>query len=157
MRDRDNWYTTQNPAKAARGFGWRAAVGITAGVVFFGALGIGIWKFRVETSDIKGAGDAQIEVNSGANRIAAQEKFVSLYNAIQKQDKDLDVLAATLASKPNEFNQTNYDSARMLCNAAVADYNALSNKVRAEKWRPESLPDQINTNDPRFDCKENTK
>lgn len=157
MARKEYFTDSDNPDKVLWGFGWRGTLIATVLAVLCIGGGWAIWHMKVFTSEYKGAGDAKIEINSGKNRLAAQERFVALYNAIQKQDKDIEVLAATLKRKPNEFNQTNYDAAIMTCNTVVAEYNAFADQARAENWRPENLPYQIDTTDSRFDCKETSK
>jgi hypothetical protein len=117
----------------------------------------GIWAFKVATSEVRGAGDATIEINSGKNQIQSQELFEAMYAKVLEYDRNLDVAAATLARTPSSFNQTNYDGLVMTCNAAVEQYNAETRKVGSAKWRAPDLPYEIDTTSPESDCQETTR
>lgn len=152
------WYDSDNPTRVARGFSWRLAVWILAAVLFFGAIGGGIWWFKVATSDVKGAGDAAVQINSGKNRIAAQETFEALYAQIQAYDRNLDQAAKDKADHPGDsFFATNYSGLVKTCNDAVAQYNADARKVSRAKWLTDDLPFEIDQTDTRFDCKETVR
>lgn len=119
--------------------------------------GIG-WGIKVATSDVKGAGDATVKINSGENRIAAQEAFEELYAKIQSYDKNLDQAAADKAEHPgDDFFATNYSGLVKTCNDAVQQYNADARKVSRAKWLTDDLPYEIDQTDTRFDCKETGK
>lgn len=127
-------------------------------MAFFAVIGIGTWAFKVVTSEAKGAGDATRQINSGKNRIAAQETFEALYGNIKSYDKNLDQAAQDKKEHPGDsFYATNYSGLVKQCNDAVAQYNADANKVSRAKWLTDDLPFQINENDPTTDCKESTK
>lgn len=127
-------------------------------VAVAGVIAAVTWGVRVATSDVKGAGDAAIKINSGANRIAAQEAFEALYAQIQAYDKNLDQAATDKAAYPNDpFWAANYSGLVKTCNDAVLQYNADARKVSREKWLTDDLPYEIDQNDPRFDCKETAK
>lgn len=155
---RDPWYDSDNPTRVARGFTWRAAVWVIGVVLFVGAIGVGVWYFKVATSDIKGAGDATRQVNTGKNRIASQEAFEALYAQIQAYDRNLDQAAADKAEHPGDaFFATNYSGLVKTCNDAVGQYNADARKVSRAKWLTDDLPYEINITDPKTDCKETSK
>ena len=136
----------------------RIAVWTIVGVLFFAALGAGIWYFKVTTSEVKGAGDATRITNDGKNRIAAQETFEALFQQIQAYDKNLDQAAKDKAEHPNDpFFATNYSGLVKTCNDAVAQYNADARKVSRAKWLTEDLPFEIDQTNPLFDCKESTR
>lgn len=143
--------------KAALSAGWRAVLVTVAVLVVCGGLGWAGWAIKVATSDVKGAGDAQVKINSGANRIQSQELFEELYTKIQEYDKNLDIAAVTLKKTPNSFNQTNYDGLKMACNEAVTQYNAEARKISRGKWLSADLPYEIDATDARFDCKESAQ
>lgn len=155
---REPWYESDNPSRVARGFSWRLAAWIVAAVVFVGALSGGVWWFKVATSDIKGAGDATRQINSGKNRIAAQETFEALYAQIQAYDRNLDQAARDKAEHPgDDFYATNYSGLVKQCNDAVGQYNADARKVSRAKWLSPDLPYEIDINNPATDCKESAK
>lgn len=155
---REPWYDSDNPTRVARGFSWRAALWIIGIVVFFGLLTAGIWGLKVALSGPKGAGDQQIIVNDGRNRVNAQEWFEGQYNQILAADKKLDQAKADLDAHPgDEFYQTNYTGLKNRCIDMVGAYNAEARKVSREDWRDPRLPSQINDNDPKTDCKETAR
>lgn len=154
---RGTWYESDNPSRHAWGF-FRTGMGMTILAVLALALcgGIG-WGIKVLASDVKGAGDATIKINSGDNRIQSQELFEQLYAAVLKHDKNLDVMAEAVRLDPSSFNKTNYTGTKAACNNAVEDYNAEARKISSEKWKADDLPHQIDTTAPETDCKENAR
>lgn len=141
--------------KAALSAGWRAVLVTVAVLVVCGGLGWAGWAIKVATSDVKGAGDAQVKINSAENRIQSQELFEAMYTKIQEYDKNLDAAAAKLALDPKDkFASTEYFSLIQTCNAAVQQYNAEARKVSRGKWMSADLPYEIDQSDVRFDCKE---
>lgn len=117
--------------------------------------GWGGYAIKVALSPVKGAGDTILKNQDADNRIAAQKKFEILYNDILAKDKNLDILAATVKAHPNErIAQDNLDGAKMICNAAVADYNAESEKTLSKDWMRADLPSKITGSNPATDCKE---
>lgn len=158
MSRRDPWYDSDNPSRVVRGFSWRMAIWTIVAILFVGAIGVGIWYFKVATSDIKGSGDATVQINSGKNRIAAQESFEALFAQIKAYDKNLDQAAKDKAEHPNDsFFATNYSGLVKTCNDAVQQYNADARKVSRAKWLTDDLPYEIDQNDPLFDCKESSE
>ena len=114
------------------------------------------WAIKVAMSPVKGVGDTIIKNQDANNRIAAQKKFEVLYNDILVKDKNLDILAATAKAHPNDrIAQDNYSGAIMICNAAVGDYNAESEKTLSKDWMRADLPAKISASNPATDCKEN--
>lgn len=155
---REPWYDSDNPSKVARGFGWRVGVWVVAIVVFFGLIGIGVWGFKVATSDVKGQGDQTRITNDGRNRIAAQESFEALYAQIQAYDRNLDQAAKDKAEHPGDsFYATNYSGLVKTCNDAIGQYNADARKVSRAKWLTSDLPYEIDVNNPATDCKETAR
>lgn len=151
------WYESDNPTRVARGASWRIGVWIVAAVLFFAVIGIAIWGFKVGTSDVKGQGDAVRQKNSGTNRIAAQERFESLYAEIKAADRRLDPLAAAVKADPtSHVAQTNLAGAVSYCIGVVADYNAEARKYTSEDFRAVDLPEQIDDLNPETDCQETT-
>lgn len=155
---REPWYESESPGRVARGAGWRIGISILAIILFFGFISIGIWFFKVKTSDVKGAGDATAQINSGVNRVNAQEWFHGQYGQIQAADRQLDELAANLAAnigKTDEsFWRTNYSGVKNRCVEMVAVYNAEAQKISRAQWRDTALPIHIDTTDPKTDCRE---
>jgi hypothetical protein len=158
MARREPWYESSNPDRVARSAGWRLALWVLAAVLFVGLVSGGIWAFKVATSDVKGSGDAQRKVNSGDNRIAAQESFEALYQQIQAYDRNLDQAAKDKTEHPGDgFYATNYSGLVKTCNDAVGQYNADARKVSRAKWLSTDLPFEIDGSDPKTDCKETTR
>ena len=138
-----------------RSVGARVAIWTIVGLLFFGAIGGGIWAFKVATSEVKGRGDKTRIINDGKNQIAAQETFEALFQQIQAHDRNLDQAAADKAEHPGDtFFATNYSGLVKTCNDTVFQYNAEANKVSRAKWMSEDLPFQIDQTNPLFDCKE---
>ena len=156
-KDRTPWHESSNPTTVVRGATWRGWIWVISAVVMVALISGGIWAFKVATSEVRGAGDATIEINSGKNQIQSQELFEEMYAKILEYDKNLDVAAAALARTPSSFNQTNYDGLAMTCNAAVEQYDAEARKVGSAKWRAADLPYEIDTASPETDCKENVR
>lgn len=153
---REPWYESDNPSRIVRSGSWRGALWVIAVVLFLGLIGGGIWAVRVLTSDVRGAGDQISRVNSGDNRIFAQQHFFELYNNLLAYDQQLDQAAKDKADHPDDpFFVTNYSGLVKTCIDARNQYNADANKVTQAKWRDPSLPFQIDQLNPRTDCKEN--
>jgi hypothetical protein len=155
---RRRWYDSDNPTTVVRGVTWRGYVWIACTVIFVAAISIGVWAFKVHTSDVRGQGDAVSRKNSGDNRIAQQEAFEKLYAEIKAADQRIDVAAAAKKAQPGDvIAETNYTGAMNYCIGVVADYNAKARSYTAEQWRAADLPAQIDTTDPATDCKESAK
>lgn len=158
MDQRDSWHESANPDRVAWAVSWRIGTWILAAVLFVGLIGVGVWAFKVVTSDVKGAGDATRITNDGKNRIAAQETFEALYAQIQAYDRQLDQAAKDKAEHPGDpFFATNYSGLVKTCQDAVGQYNADARKVSRAKWLSEDLPFEIDQTDVRFDCKETAR
>jgi hypothetical protein len=149
--DREVWEAREDiraASKVGRSAAWRLGV-VIAIVLGLGALtGIGVWVFKVATSDVKGAGDAQIEVNSAGNRLRAQTLYTKLYEGIEASDKKINNMAKNARS---EFDRTNIEGAINVCLESVAEYNRLETDVLTSKYRPAQYPARIG-NDPLTDC-----
>jgi len=140
--------------RASLSFGWRLLLWVLAIIVVGGLISWGVLAIRAATSETKGNLDAQIQINEGKNQIASQELFERMYASIKANDANLDVAAAALKRSPSEFNQTNYDGLKMICNTSVQEYNAEARKISRGKWMSPDLPYEIDQTDPRFDCME---
>lgn len=116
-----------------------------------------LWALGVFTSDVRGAGDAHKQNQSGTNRVVKQEMFEQKYQDIQNADKRIDTFAAAKAEDPTYTNKVNYTGAINVCNQLVADYNAEARKQTSADWKAADLPSVIDQNDPKFDCKESAQ
>lgn len=155
---REPWYESDNPDRVARAGGARLAIWTVVAVVFVGLIGVGIWGFKVATSEVKGAGDQTRITNDGRNRIAAQESFEALYQQIQAYDRNLDQAAKDKAEHPGDaFYATNYSGLVKTCNDAIGQYNADARKVTRAKWLTPDLPYEIDATNPSTDCKETAR
>jgi hypothetical protein len=135
-----------------RSAGWRLGVAIVAVIAFLGLVGVGIWYFKVATSDVKGAGDATRQVNSAPNRLQAQARWTDLYNGIQADDRKINTLAQTYALSPSEMNLVNLTGAQNVCDSNIAAYNALQTNQLFAPFQPPLLPIQVGS-DPTTDCR----
>lgn len=152
---RQEWREIDSVSRSA---GWRLGVWVIVIVGFTALIGGGVWAFKVATSDVKGAGDATRQINSGQNRIASQEAFEALYAQIQAYDRNLDQAAKDKAEHPGDsFYTTNYSGLVKQCNDAVGQYNADARKVSRAKWLSADLPYEIDLNNPLTDCKETAR
>lgn len=155
MRRNENWREFDREAYSG---GWRMA-GITLVVILAcSAMGGVGWLIKVALSDVKGAGDATVKINSADNRLQQQELFQDLYRKIQENELNLKQACADKwenKGKPSEsFHNTNYSGMVMAYNQSVTEYNAQTQKARAEKWLPASLPTEITPVDLVNYCKE---
>jgi hypothetical protein len=148
-----DWTQQENPDRLGLSLGWR----ILAVIAVIAVIGLGVWGFRVVTSPVKGEGDATIQKNSAANRIAARQEYQNIYEDVQGADQRIDVFADAYAANKSTVNQTNLTGAKTYCIARVREYNALAKKYLSADFRPETLPAEIDQNDPAFDCKETVK
>jgi hypothetical protein len=128
-------------------------------VLAFIVLIVGIiYGIRVLTAPARGAGDQEIIVNDGRNRVNAQEWFESQYGQILAADAKLDQAAADVAAHPGDsFYQTNYTGLKNRCVDMVTAYNAEARKVSRGDWRSNDLPAQINATDLKTDCRETVR
>ncbi|MFY1595439.1 hypothetical protein [Micromonospora sp. WMMD737] len=133
--------------------GWRIVLAGLAVAAVIGLVAVGVWGFRVATSDVKGAGDATRITNDGRNRVNAQEWFVGQYEQIRSTDRRIDEAYAELSRKPTEFAETNYRGLVNRCMEMVGAYNAEAAKVSRAQWRDTSLPERIDDTDSTTDCR----
>lgn len=137
---------------AGRKAGLSIGAWIIISILFFGAMGVAVWYFQVATSDVKGAGDAQKQVNSSANRLQAQDKYNKLYTGIQAADRNINTLAETYRLSPTERNLINLTGAQNVCSSNVGDYNQMATNATTKQWIPVELPTVVG-NDSATDCK----
>lgn len=131
---------------------WRIVLSFLAVLAVAGLVSIGIWYFKVATSDVKGAGDAARQNNSAANRLHAQQKYAELHEGIQATDRNIDTLAEAVKNDPTQVNKTNLIGAQNVCQSSVAEYNAMATNVLTRGWIPAGLPVRVG-DDPGTDCK----
>lgn len=152
---RTPWYDSENPSTVARGAGWRTGVIIISVIAFFAVIGAVTFGVRVLTSDVRGQGEAEIMKNSGTNRVAAQERFETLYADIKAADSKLDQAAADKAANPGDrFHATNYTGLVSYCIDLIGQYNAEARKFSAKDFRSIDLPSVIDETASSTDCKE---
>lgn len=143
---------------AARRGGLSAIAWLLVAVAVIAVIGAAVWGVKVATSDVRGAGDVQRQVNSANNRIAAQEHFQALYGEIKAYDQQLDQAAADKKANPGDrYFAINYSGLVKQCIDARNQYNADANKITQAKWLDPALPQQIDPSNPDTDCKEHTK
>lgn len=147
------WYDSDNPTTVARGAGWRIGLGILAVLAVIALISVGVWGFKVATSDVKGQGDATVQKNSANNRIAAQERFEDLYAEIQQTDAKIGAAKQAYKANPTQVNQTNLTGLVNYCLDVVGDYNAEARKYTSADFRAVDLPAQISEFDSKTDCK----
>jgi len=127
-------------------------------VILGGLLSAGIWYFKVGTSDIRGAGNAEIVKNEAGNRIRAQEGFEKYYQGIVSADASINITAEALKADPESLKiQTELRGQKQACVKLVGDYNAKARSFSQADFRAADLPFEIETTNPQTDCKENSK
>lgn len=147
------WYDSDNPSTVVRGATWRAILWVLAVLLVVALVSIGVWGFKVATSDVKGQGDAVRTKNDSVNRIAKQELFEDYFADIQATDAKIGPAAEAAKADPTTVNKTNLTGLVNYCLDVVGDYNAESRKYTAADFRAVDLPYQIDTTNPSTDCK----
>jgi len=123
-------------------------------IIGFGSLlGIaaiigGVWAFRYFTAPISGRVEAQVTIQSGANRIQAYNHFFDLYAAIKSYDALIkaqeDELASTTSTDEQERIRANIAGIRGQKARAIQQYNADAKKsYTIGQFRDWQLPYQI--------------
>lgn len=138
------WHETEDPDKFARGFGLRVIVWFLIILIVFGAIGVGIWAFRVATAPVRGAGDAFVQKQSAPNRIVQQANFEDLY--AEYQDTLAKIPAAKAASKAapkSQIKRTELTGLVNYCVDVAGDYNADSRKYLAADFKAIDLPYEL--------------
>jgi hypothetical protein len=123
---------------------------VIAAVVAVFALSIGIWVFRVQTADIKGRGDAEIQRKSGAARISQYNYFfdlcVSVQNAESAIDAEYNRLENTTDPYQKDVIQTNISAQQTTRMNGINTYNADAKKgYTSGQFLSSSLPYQLDT------------
>lgn len=147
------WYDSDNPSTVVRGASWRAGVWIGVVLLVVALVSVGVWGFKVATSDVKGQGDAVVQKNSANNRIAAQERFEDLYADIKATDAKIAPARKAVKVNPTTVNQTNLTGLINYCLDVVGDYNAEARKYTSADFRAIDLPAEISDLDSATDCK----
>lgn len=108
-------------------------------VALAGAVAITLWAFGVFTADIKGAGDAIKQRNSGINRVQSQARFEQLA-------AEYDGAVANIAAygKPaTPMQKTELRGLQQHCVNIAADFNAESRKYTSRAWKSAGLPERL--------------
>lgn len=133
----------------------KTAAAFLVGIVACVAVAIAAWFFRVQTSEIKGEGDALIRKNSAQNWTTAQARFESLYAEIAATDRKVTIAKQRLDAHPDDKTAADtYLGTQNVCLSFVADYNAAARTYLAADFRAVDLPAQIDATDPTTDCQE---
>ncbi len=139
------------------GFWYVAKWGVAFVVLIVVVVG-GLWALGVVAAPWQGKGDAYKTKESGTNRIAAQERFETMYADVIASDERLDVLAAAHKADPADVvAATNYTGAETYCIKVRNEYNAEARKYTAEQFRASDLPEKLDPEAPKTDCKESKK
>lgn len=111
------------------------------------------WAFRYYTAPIKGKVDAQVEIESGKNRIVKYNRFYDLYATIQADYDSLQTQEDLLkelkeAEKPNEGEiarvRTNVAALRAQVKRDIREYNADMRKTYTDaRFAPDDLPREL--------------
>lgn len=137
---------------------WYAAKWVIAIVLLVVVITAGLWALGVVSAPWKGKGDAYKTKESGTNRIAAQERFETMYADVIASDQRLDILHLARQAAPDSvIAQSNYTGAVAYCIDVRNSYNAEARKYTAEQFRASDLPAKLDPADPATDCKETTK
>lgn len=134
---------------------WYAARWVIAIILLIVVIVAGLWVLGVVSAPWKGKGDAFKTKESGTNRIAAQERFETMYADVLASDQKLDGYAAAKKAAPEDVvTQTNYTGGVSYCITVRNAYNAEARKYTAEQFRASDLPASLSATDPKTDCKE---
>lgn len=147
------WHQSDNPTTVARGAGWRIGVTVLVVLAVVAVISIGVWGFKVATSDVKGQGDATVQKNSANNRIGAMNRFEDMYAEIEQTDAKIGPAKQAFKANKTQVNQTNLTGLVNYCLDVVGDYNAEARKFTSADFRPVDLPARIDNLNPSTDCK----
>lgn len=118
---------------------------IVVGILLFPAL---IWGLRVVTADIRGQGEAHVQLNSAQFRISAYNHFFESCSSVQGLEGSIDALTAQYAETTDERNKgivlSSLTGTKAARHQAIADYNADARKEYTEgQFRDSDLPFSI--------------
>lgn len=130
-------------------FGWTVVI-VAAILLIAGGASAAVWGFKVGTAEIKGKGDAQIQIQSAPHRIAAYNHFFDLCAGVRADEVSLDAqheqLEATIDAFQRTRVQTNITGLTGHRASLIEEYNANARKDYTEgQFRDSDLPYQIPT------------
>lgn len=125
-------------------------------------LSVGGWWLGVALSGPKGRGQQIKDINKANNRTFAQEQFHELLADIRAYDAQIGIQQAALNNHPTQDGERSrlaqvVAGIQTQCVSTVEQYNAEARKISREKFRDSDLPEQVDTQDPNYDCKENAR
>jgi hypothetical protein len=125
------------------GLSW-GAIGCGA-VALLVLLPLLVWGFTVATAELRGRGDAHVQLNSASYRIAAYDHFFEQCSSIQGTEGSIDALIAQLAEAKSQRTKDLVNSslagAKAIRLQAINDYNADARKNYTEgQFRDSDLP-----------------
>lgn len=120
-----------------------------AGIVTLAMLPILIWLFMVATAEIRGKGDAHIQIQSARNRIAEYDYFFSLCGDVQALEGSIDAQSTLLDGDTGAINtaQIEHSIAAMQAERqrTIARYNERATRdYTSGQFRDSDLPFQLN-------------
>jgi|SRR6478609_2501924 len=112
------------------------------------ALCVGVWYFQVRTSDIKGRGDAEIQINSADNRIATYNHFFDLCVSVKDAEVGIDSttqqLQTTSDPRTKDRLNTNLTALQVTRAQGINQYNSDSLKGYTDaRFKAMNLPYQL--------------
>ncbi len=150
-----DWKKFDDETRQGFWYGWKW---IAASILAIVVIIAGLWGLGVIAAPWQGKGEAYKQKESGTNRIAAQERFETMYADVLASDQRLDILAQAKKDSPDSVVAvSNYTGAVAYCIQIRNDYNAEARKYTAEQFRASDLPAKLSPTDPTTDCKETVK
>ena len=133
----------------------KAVATVIGGILVVALVVVGVWVIKVQTSGVRGEGNAIIKKNSAENWTAAQARFEGLYAEIEATDQKIVVAKQQMDLNPEDRTaQDNYFGTKTVCLSMVADYNSEARSFLSQDFRAADLPDQIDNRNPTTDCQE---
>lgn len=97
-------------------------------------VGGGVWAAKVALSPVKGAGDVFMEQNKAKNIIGSQEELQERYEGLDAACTKITLAKAAADKDPgNPMLAANYTGAQQHYVTLVAEYNAMTKKLTAQK------------------------
>jgi hypothetical protein len=134
------------------GIFWRVClVAIGLAILWVGIMG-GVFGLRVGLAEYIGRGEARIEIQSGASRIANYEHFFNLCASVQADEASIDAQTAAMQTAITTEDQQRFrqNLAALQANRArsIYQYNADAMKdYTSGQFRDSALPYQIPATD----------
>lgn len=127
-------------------------------VILLLILPVAGWGLGVALSGPKGRGEQIKQINGANNRTFAQELFQQLIADIRAYDTQIGIQQNALNAHTTQDAEKNrlaqvVAGIQTQCVSTVQQYNAEARKISHERWRDSTLPEQIDTVDPNYDCK----